>query len=208
MHFGLDTLSWARRGAKVTGVEFSGEAIKLAHNLSKETGIKADFVESDIYTLPQVLKCKFDIVFTSYGVLCWLPDLTKWAQVIYHFLKPGGFFYIIEGHPFMNVFDNSATANELKVAWSYFNNPEWLDNAPGNDYADNSFTGSQGTCEWAHTLADIINPLIQSGLKIDFLHEFPTGFFKASSLMKQEKDEPWHLEGDRLPLTFSIKASK
>jgi len=207
-HFGMDTLSWARLGAKATGMDFSDKAIALARKLSEETGIKADFLESDIYALPLVLKKQFDIVFTSYGVLCWLPNMTKWAQVIAHFLKPGGFFYIIEGHPFVNVFENSDSANKLSVMWSYFNNPEWLDCKPSGDYADHDFVSSQGTCEWAHPLSEVINALIQAGLQITFLHEFATGFFKSYPFMTQSEEGPWHLEGDKLPLTFSLKAIK
>jgi SAM-dependent methyltransferase len=207
-HFGLDTLSWGRLGAKVTGVDFSDESIKLARKLSRETGIEATFIEADIYTLPEILKEKFDIVFTSYGALCWLPDLEKWARVISHFLKPGGFFYIIEGHPVMNIFDNSVNARELKIQWSYFDNPEWLECKQEGDYADPSFTGSTNSAQWAHSLSDIINALIVAGLKIDFLHEFPTGFFRALSFMKQDKDGSWRLDGDKLPITFSLKASK
>ena len=207
-HFGMDTLSWGRSGAKITGVDFSEEAIKLAHSLSKETGIKANFICSDIYKLPEVLKGKFDIVFTSYGILCWLPDLKKWAEVIVHFLKPGGFFYIIEGHPFMTVFDNSVTATRLNVTQSYFHNPKPIKWEPEGDYADPTIIASHGSYEWTHSLGDIINALIGAGLKIEFLHEFPLCCYKHIPFMKKDKDGWWHLEGDKLPLTFSIKATK
>jgi SAM-dependent methyltransferase len=207
-HFGMDTLAWGRLGAKVTGVDFSDEAIKQARKLSKEIGIKARFIESDLYTLPDVLKDKFDIVYTGGGAICWLPDLKKWGKIIAHFLKPGGFFYIMEGHPFMNVFDNSATAKELKVTWSYFKNPEWLECKPDADYADPAFTGSVTSAEWTHSLGEIINGLIQAGLKIEFLHEHKMIFYKVFPFMVQDKDNYWHLEGDRLPLVFSLKATK
>jgi SAM-dependent methyltransferase len=207
-HFGMDTLSWGRLGAKATGVDFSDKAIELARQLGKETGIKAEFICADIYKLPEVLKGKFDIVFTSYGILCWLPDLKKWAQIIAHFLKPGGFFYIVEGHPFMTVFDNSKNATKLNVTQSYFHDPEPIKWEPEGDYADPSFNWSQGSYEWTHSLGEVINALIGAGLKIEFLHEFATGFFKAMPFMKQDKNGVWRLEGDKLPLVFSIKAVK
>jgi SAM-dependent methyltransferase len=207
-HFGMDTLSWGRRGAKATGVDFSDAAIKLARQLSKETGIKADFICSDIYKLPEIHKKKYDIVFTSYGVLCWLPDLTKWAEIIAHFLKPGGFFYIVEGHPFMTVFDNSVTATRLNVTQSYFHNPEPIQWEPEGDYADPTVIASHGSYEWTHSLGDISNALIGAGLKIEFLHEFPFCCYKAMPFMQKGKDGWWRLEGDKIPLTFSLKAIK
>src|SRR5579864_4514537 len=99
-HFGLDTLSWARRGATVTGVDFSEEAIRAARALAADVGVPAAFIQSDIYELPGRLRGEFDIVFTSHGVLGWLPDLDRWAGVVAHFLRPGGRFCLIEGHPF------------------------------------------------------------------------------------------------------------
>jgi SAM-dependent methyltransferase len=207
-HFGMDTITWGRRGAKVTGVDFSDAAIKLAKSLSKETGVKTEFICSDIYKLPEVLKKKYDIVYTSGGVLCWLPDLNEWGKIIAHFLKPGGFFYIMEGHPFMNVFDNSKTATQLNVTQSYFHKPEPTHWAPEGDYADPSFVGTQHSYEWTHSLGDIINGLVQAGLKIEFLHEHPMIFFKIFPFMKNDKDGFWHLEGDKLPLVFSLKATK
>jgi SAM-dependent methyltransferase len=207
-HFGMDTLSWGRLGAKVTGVDFSEEAIKLARKLSKETDIKAEFICADIYKLPEIHKKKYDIVYTSGGVLCWLPDLKKWAEIIAHFLKPGGFFYIMEGHPFMNVFDNSKTATQLSVTQSYFHKPEPIKWEPDGDYADPAMVTSYGSYEWTHSLGDIINGLIQAGLKIEFLHEYPIIFFKVFPFMKKDENGWWHLEGDKLPLIFSLKATK
>jgi SAM-dependent methyltransferase len=207
-HFGMDTLSWGMLGAKATGVDFSDKAIKLARKLSRETGVKADFICTDIYKLPEIHKKKYDVVYTSYGVLCWLPDLNKWAEIIVHFLKSGGFFYIVEGHPFMTVFDNSKTAKELKVTQSYFHKPEPIKWEPEGDYAEPTFITSHGSYEWTHSLGDIVNALIGAGLKIEFLHEFPFGFYKAMPFLQRGKDGMWHLEGDRLPLVFSIKAVK
>ncbi|MGH8056587.1 MAG: class I SAM-dependent methyltransferase [Candidatus Entotheonellia bacterium] len=125
-HFGLDTLSWARRGATVTGVDFSEEAITTARALATELHLHATFLQSNLYDLPQHLTGHFDVVFTSYGVLGWLPELEGWAQVIAHFLKPGGIFYIVEAHPFALLFDERRDIAELRLRESYFRGPEPL----------------------------------------------------------------------------------
>ncbi len=117
-HFGMNTLDWARRGAQVTGVDFSEKAIALARSLSRELSIPAEFVLSDIAALPDVLHREFDIVFTSYGVLTWLSDLRRWGQVVAHFLKPGGTFFIAEFHLFAYIFDDEVA--ELQVRYPYF----------------------------------------------------------------------------------------
>ncbi|UCG30700.1 MAG: class I SAM-dependent methyltransferase, partial [candidate division WOR-3 bacterium] len=105
-HFGMDTLSWARLGAKVTGIDFSEEAIRLARSLSKEFDIPGRFIQSNVYDAREVLSEKFDLVYTSYGVLCWLPDLAEWGRIIHHFLKEDGIFYMVEFHPVRAMFDD------------------------------------------------------------------------------------------------------
>jgi SAM-dependent methyltransferase len=187
-HFGMDTLSWARLGAKVTCVDFSDKAINLARSLSNELGIKAEFICCDIYDLPKKLKSKFDIVYTSGGVLCWLPDLVKWAEIIAHFLKPGGFFYIFEGHPFMMVFDDARDVTEPRVRYSYFHGPEPDKWEPEGDYAEPDAVVTHGSYEWNHRMGDIINSLINAGLRIEFFHEFPMIFFKRFPFMEQDDD--------------------
>lgn len=207
-HFGMDTLSWARLGAKVTGIDFSDKAIELAYSLSKELGIEADFICCNIYDLPEKLSGKFDIVYTSGGVLCWLPDLKRWAEIISHFLKPGGFFYIIEGHPVKNIFDDSPDATELRVKRSYFYTAE-----PEIYESTGSYTGQQTDRthtghEWIHSMGDILNSLIQAGLRIEFLHEFPAIYFKCFPFMERDDEGLWRIKGDKIPLTFSLKATK
>ena len=115
-HFGLDTLSWARVGAVVTGVDFSPDAIAMARSLSEELNIPATFLCANIYDLSETLDTLFDIVFTSYGVLTWLPDLDRWAQTVAHSLKPGGTFYIVEFHPFVSMLDDDGE----RIAYPYF----------------------------------------------------------------------------------------
>jgi SAM-dependent methyltransferase len=207
-HFGLDTLSWARLGARTTGVDFSEKAIDLACSLSRDLSIPSDFICSNIYDLPDVLKGEFDIIFTSYGVLCWLPDLKKWARIIAHFLKPGGFFYIAEGHPFLIVFDNSEKARTFEVSDSYFYEPEPIKWEPEGDYTDRKAVVVHPSYEWTHGLGDVINSLIGAGLRIDFLHEFPVAPYRWSPFTELTEDGWWHAPGDKVPLTFSLKATK
>ena len=207
-HFGMDTLSWARLGATVTGVDFSDAAIAQAKALSAELGIPADFICGNIYDLPGLLKGKFDIVFTSYGVLCWLPDLPRWAGIIAHHLKPGGFFYIVEGHPFTHVFDNSRNATELKVADSYFHKSEPTRWEPEGDYAEPDAVVTHPSYEWTHSIGDVLNALIGASLRIDFLHEFPVSCYKWAPFAKPDGNGWWRVEGDRVPLLFSVKATK
>ena len=219
-HFGMDTLFWARSGAKVTGVDFSDKAINLARSLSKELGIEADFICADIYDLPENLDGKFDIVYTSGGVLCWLPDLKRWGEIIAHFLKPGGFFYILEGHPFSCVFDDSPGVTEPTVRYSYFHTPEPKKWEPECDYTssakgslnwideDPDAVVTHGSYEWTHSMSDIINALISAGLKIEFLHEHPYIFYKCMPFMESDDGRTWRLPGDKLPLIFTLKASK
>ena len=208
-HFGLDTLSWARRGAKVTGMDFSGEAIEIACSLSRELGIDANFVCSNIYDLPENLQGEFDIIYTSAGVLCWLPDLKRWAQIISHFLRPGGFFYILEGHPFLNMLlSDSPDMTGPEIQRSYFHTVEPEEYQTDLSYAgvktDKPHTGN----EWTHSMGDIVNSLVSSGLRIEFLHEFPVSFDKCLPFMERDENGLWRIPGDRIPLIFTLRASK
>lgn len=209
-HFGMDTMSWARLGAKVTGVDFSDKAIELARSLSKELAIDANFLRCNIYDLPEVLKGEFDIVYTSYGVLCWLPDLAEWARIVACFLKPGGTFYIVEGHPINNVFENERDTAELKVSYSYFHSSRPTKWKADGTYADKNAKVTSPTYEWTHPLGDIITALISAGLKIEFLHEFPYACEDHYPFMEKAGDGWWRLKGGKetIPLMFSLKATK
>jgi SAM-dependent methyltransferase len=211
-HFGLDTMSWARLGAKATGVDFSDRAIELAHGLNEELGLDAEFVCADVYELPAVLKGHFDILYTSSGVLAWLPDLRAWAEVIAHFLKPGGVFYMAEFHPTAYMFDDSEDATELRIAYPYFGSREPLMLEVKGSYADREAQVEQKvTYEWAHGLGEIITALTTAGLRLEFLHEFPFSVYPMfPSLMELSEDGLWRLKDEELsvPLMFSVKARK
>ncbi len=210
-HFGMDTLSWTRLGATVTGADFSDKAIALAKSLSEELHIPARFVQTDIYELPNVLEDEFDIVFTSYGVLCWLPDMPRWGELVAHFLKPGGTFYIVEFHPTMYMFDDAEEITELRVAYSYFHKDEPDMWEVQGTYADREAPTTQNReYGWTHSLGDIVNALIDAGLRIEFLHEFPYCADKMLPMMEQDAEGWWRLPkyDDYLPLMFSLKATK
>lgn len=209
-HFGMDTLSWARLGARVTGVDFSAPAIQRARALARELGIEARFVHSDLYSLPEGLDGTFDIVFTSYGVLCWLPDLTRWAAVIARFLRPGGTFYIVEGHPAADLFDDTRDILPLQVAYAYFHDEPLRWDEDGS-YADRDARVEHTvTYEWTHGLGDVVSALAGAGLRIEFLHEFPFSMYRKLPGMEEHEDGFWWLNGgERLaPFLFSLKATK
>lgn len=208
-HFGLDTLSWARLGASVTGVDFSEKAIALANSLSLQTGTPATFVHSNIYDLPDNLFGQFDIVFTSYGVLWWLPDIERWAKVVAHFLKPGGTFLLVEFHPIASVFDPD-DPSELKVRYPYFSSAQPLKSGVKGSYAaaDPDYHGVE--YGWSHSMGEIVTSLITAGLQIESLREFPMANWKMFSFMEQAGEGRWTLPGHmgEIPLMFSLKATR
>ncbi len=207
-HFGMDTMSWAKHGAKAAGVDFSEEATALARSLNEELGLDAEFVVSNIYDLPDVLQGQYDIVFTSYGVKAWLPDLPGWANVITHFLRSGGTFYMAENHPFLNVLSREAGVTELNIENRYFHDPEGWGYETKGSYAGRS-ARTYGH-EWDHSLGDVVNALIGAGLTIKFLHEFPFCSYRAVPMMVQSEDGWWRLpeKNESVPQTFSIMATK
>ncbi len=211
-HFGLDTLSWARLGATVTGADFSEEGIGAARALAAELGIAATFIVSDLYRLPEVLNEQFDVVYTSRGVLGWLPDIAAWARVAAQFVRPGGFLYVTEIHPVANVFENEGVApGELRLAYPYSSHPEPLRFDVKGSYADHD-APTEGLVEydWDHSLGEIVTALVDAGLRLEFLHEFDFVSWPVDFLVEGE-DRRWRLpEGSKgsLPLFFSLKATK
>ncbi len=204
-HFGQDSMSWARMGAKVTGVDFSSEGIKTARNLNEELGLDVKFIECNVYDLPAHLEEQFDIVYCSYGVTCWLPDLVKWASIVNHYIKPGGLFYIAEFHPTFNVFD----WDNGKVDYHYFNKGPYLEEAEGT-YADHDAAIKKKEYFWNHSLMEIMNPLIQEGLIITEFKEYPYTHFKISPNMIEiaPGQYKWDILGADVPHIYSLTMTK
>jgi SAM-dependent methyltransferase len=211
-HFGLDSLSWARVGAIVTGADFSPEGVATARALAAELDIPATFVIANLYDLPDELNGQFDVVYTSNGVLGWLPDIAGWARVVAHFVKPGGFFYVTEIHPVAQVFENEdVQPGELRLTYPYWSHREPLTFEVHGSYADPS-APTDGLVEhgWDHSLGEIVSALIDAGLRIEFLHEFDFANWPIDFLVEGD-DGCWRMPpgtAGQLPLFFSLKASK
>lgn len=206
-HFGMDTMSWSRLGAIATGVDFSDTSIDIARTLNDEIGANARFILSNVYDLPEVLDEDFDVVFTSIGVLSWLPDLDRWASVIHHFLRPGGTFYILEKHPFMGMLRESETG-DIRPASDYFSHEQFFKgNSP--TYTDGEQIASP-MYEWQHSLGETVTSLARAGLTIQYLHEFPISAYRVFPSMTRHDDGWWRFpqHNDLFPQLFSIKAVK
>lgn len=205
-HFGMDTLSWARRGARVTGVDLSDAAIELARSLAREEGIDARFLRADLYDLPGVLAEEFDVVFTSYGVLPWLPDIRRWAEVVARFLRPGGTFYVVEFHPLADVVDDDGRT----LRHPYFHSPEPLEMEQRGSYADPAADLAHQAFFWSHTLGDVVSALVGAGLTIEFLHEFPYSVYDCFPYVEERQPGRWwpRESAGALPLMFSIRATR
>jgi len=209
-HFGLDTLSWARLGARVTGVDFSARAVALAGSLAAELSIPATFICSNLYDLPRLLSSQFDIVFTSAGVLTWLPDLVRWAEVVDRFLKPSGFFYLREDHPTAYIFDDDDGVTKPALRYPYFPSSEPMRFEDQGSYADRSADIRTVSYEWTHNLAEVINSLTGAGLRIEYLHEYPWATYQSLPFLVKGKDGLWRYPEapECLPLAYSVRASK
>jgi ubiquinone/menaquinone biosynthesis C-methylase UbiE len=202
-HFGQDTLSLARSGAEVTGVDFSPAAIAAARELADRTNLKAEFVQADAMELPASLDGRFDIVFTSFGTIGWLPDLSRWADGIRRALKPGGFFYMLEFHRFFHLFDERG---ELK--YDYFHSEKPDEETVERTYADGLTHEPLKEFWWNHSLSDIFAALRTVGLNVSLFNEFPYSVYKLADTMVETAPGRWVYEsmGEKIPYMFSIRA--
>lgn len=212
-HFGMDTMSWARAGATCTGVDFSDEAVKLAKALATELNIPVDFICANVYDLTDASKVPllekfreaFDIVFTSYGTIGWLPDLDAWAAIIAYFLKPGGTFYIADFHPALWMMDDNFT----QVKYSYFN-AEIITEETSGSYSNRDAPIKSIEHGWNHPFSEIINALLKYNLQIQLFNEFSYSPYNCFNNLQQGADEMWRIVGmnEKMPMMYSIKAIK
>ena len=211
-HFGIDTLSLARRGASCVGLDFSPVAIAAARELQAKTGLDASFVEGNVYDARSLIAGNFDLVYVTWGAIGWLPDIAAWATTISSLLKPGGKLYLLEGHPSLLVLDEKTPGMQPGYDWrTPIGKPVIMDE-------DTTYTGDTAkighttTVEWIHPLSDIINGVIGAGLKLDWLHEHEelAWQFMPSMPAIEGKRRMWVLppEFPHMPLAFSISATK
>lgn len=204
-HFGQDTISLQRLGAIVTGIDLSDQSIARANELASKAGITPTFICCDVYDLPNHLNQQFDIVFTSYGTIGWLPDLDKWASIVYQFLKPNGKFIIAEFHPVVWMFDDDFK----NIGYHYFNTGAIVETESGT-YANREAPIEQEYVMWNHGMSEVINSLIKNGLEINSLDEFdysPYNCFRETVEFEPKKFRIKHLE-NKIPMVFAILATK
>lgn len=204
-HFGQDTISLARLGANVVGVDLSDKAIEKANELNRGEGTNSKFICCDVYDLPNYLNDQFDIVFTSYGTIGWLPEINKWGSIVAQFLKPKGKFVIAEFHPVVWMFNDDFTA----IKYPYLNSEPIIEVEEGT-YAKKDADISYECVSWNHGLGEVINSLISNGLSIHRLNEYdysPYDCFKGTTEFEEGKYRIEKL-GDKIPMVYAIEATK
>ena len=214
-HIGTDSLALAQRGAEVVGLDFSAAAIEAADGLATELGLseRVRFVVADVYDALMAIPEPggFDCVFVTWGTICWLPDIRGWAAVVAQFLRSGGFFYFAEGHPAALVFGDSAGTPD---GWPgffmpYLGRAALIESDP-NDYADPDARLTNATThQWLHPVGDVVTALIESGLRLDWLHEHDRVPWRMFNCLVRDEDglycwpdRPW------LPLAYSLRAAR
>lgn len=203
---GADTISLARMGAIVTGVDIVPKNIYYAKKLADDLNIDATFIESDIMTLMEHHHETYDIIFTTEGVLGWLPDLNQWGKTIHHLLKKDGFFYVNEAHPFFMTLDEEKFSQGLlDIKYPYWDKTPGLDTNIGG-YASKSKKADN--YYWMYTMSDIINALVMNNLAIDWMQERDMLGWRFDNMDEVEKGLFRHPKfAQKLPMQFSIKAS-
>ncbi|MGB1308237.1 MAG: class I SAM-dependent methyltransferase [Oceanihabitans sp.] len=204
-HFGQDTLSWSREGAKCVGVDISDAGIQLAQQLNDELKLDAKFVCCNVLDTSKFIKETFDIVFTSYGVIGWLPDLNPWGKMIAEKLKKGGTFYMAEFHPIVWMFDYLEDKPIMK--YGYMQDEVIYEEYEGT-YANQNSKMITKEYGWNHGLSEVINALTKAGLQIEYLNEYDESPYDVLPNL-QETNSGMYVTKDKLyPLIFEIKATK
>ena len=204
-HFGQDSLSLARMGASVVGVDLSDAAIEKARELATELQLDATFVNCDIYSLKEHLQGEFDLVFTSYGTIGWLPDLNRWAAIVEHYLKPGGSFVMVDFHPVVWMFDN----HFKEIAYPYFNTETIVEQEEGS-YADRSAAIAYETISWNHPTSELLQSLIDSGLRLTVFKEWDYSPYSCFQELKEDEPGVFRIKhlGNKIPMVYGIVCEK
>jgi len=192
---GLETLSWARAGADAVGLDVSGESLRVARDLAAEAGLDAAFVQCDVYDAADALDRRFDVVYTSRGVLGWLPDLDEWADAVAGSLADDGRFYLFEGHPLVHAVDG-----DLDAVRSYF------ETGP-HERTESDFGADERHFLTHHRLGEVLTALASAGLSVEFLREHPFDYWHRWDRMVRDDAGRWRLPGDPIPLSFSLLAT-
>jgi SAM-dependent methyltransferase len=205
-HIGLDTLSWARHGALVTGLDFSAPATAAARSLADGLGLDASFVTADVYEAVAALGGqRFDVVYVSIGALVWLPDLTRWAAVVAALIEPGGFLYLVEGHPVADTLDDARGATMTR---DYFDDQPRVEDYPYT-YTDGPPLRHTRSVQFQHPLGQVVTALAEAGLRIDFLHEHDSDTFQRfDSLERHGTGYRYPAGQPRAPLMYSLRATR
>lgn len=204
-HFGQDSISLGRLGAYVTGVDLADKAIKSANELSQKTNINATFICCDIYDLPKHLDQQFDIVYTSYGTIGWLPDIEKWANIVSSYLKPNGTFVFIEFHPVVWMFDD----NFNDIIYKY-NNSEAIIEMESGSYADKEADINQKCITWNHGLGEVTNSLLKNNIEIKSLTEYDYSPYDCFDGTEEFEPKKYRIKkmGNKIPMVYSIVGKK
>lgn len=203
-HFGMDTISLAKLGAKATGVDFSEKAIQKAEELNHRLQLNANFICCDIYSLPEVINNKFDIIYTSYGVINWLPDLDKWGKVISLLLKPSGKFIMVELHPILWMLDETFE----NIVYSYSRKEPYI--MEESTYTDNGDKIKDKVVTWNYGLSEPINGLVKNGIFIEEMNEYYYSPFNLFASMTETNKNEFQIIGkeNKIPLTYSVVGRK
>jgi SAM-dependent methyltransferase len=209
-HIGTDTLSLHRLGATMSGLDFSGESLVQARRLAEAAGAAIDYRQGDVYDAAQILAPgSFDLVFTGIGALGWLPDISRWASVVAALLKPGGRFFIREGHPMMWAMADPRSDGVLAVEFPYFETTEPTEWDEQGTYVttDHHFATTR-SMEWNHGLGEIVQALLSAGIEITALVEHTSVPWEARpGEMTLGDDGEWRMteHPERLPLTYTLQ---
>ena len=206
-HFGLDTLSWAREGARVTGLDFSPDAIRAARDLASRTGIDADFVIGDVLDAATILDGPFDVVYTGLGAICWIDDLQRWSRQVADLLEPGGMLYLVEFHPLTDIFNDDS----LEVTESYFDDGKPYRDDNSGSYADRDATTRKNvTYSWTHPISSVLTHLMDAGFSLDRFQEHDFTLFPRFKELVNTHDDIHRFPADhpKLPLMYSLRATR
>lgn len=211
-HFGLDTLSLARRGASCVGLDFSPVALDAARELQRKTDLGATFVEGNVYDARALIDGHFDLAYVTWGAINWLPDIVRWAEAASSLLKSGGQLYLLEGHPSLMSLDEHSAGLQPKYDWRTPQDAPLVMNEELTYTGDTAKIVHTTTHEWVHPLSEIINAVIGAGMRLDYLHEHEELAWQFAPIMVPDDRgrRMWLLPKGfpRMPLSFSLKATK